>query len=127
MAWQHFLQATESSDDIANYTSAIIGIVTITDTYIQTGHDQEAKDWTDRFDSMLLRYRQHPQADDNFIDKQWARLNFYRACILERLNERVEAQKAYQVALTTKYAKTSDGQIEATSYLMEAGRAKGSA
>ena len=83
---------------------------------------REAKDWTDRFDSMLLRYRQHPQADDNFIDKQWARLNFYRACILERLNERVEAQKAYQVALTTKYAKTSDGQIEATSYLMEAGR-----
>ena len=122
LAWQHFLQATESSDDIANYTSAIIGIVTITDTYIQTGHDQEAKDWTDRFDSMLLRYRQHPQADDNFIDKQWARLNFYRACILERQNERVEAQKAYQVALTTKYAKTSDGQIEATSYLMEAGR-----
>ena len=121
MAYQHFMLLTET-DDIANITSSIIGIITITDTYIQTGNYPEAYEWTERLDNMLQRYRQHQQADDSFIDKQWARLNLYRACALEGLDRQSEARKAYQTALITHYGKTNDGKIEATNYLMAAKR-----
>ncbi len=121
-AWQYYLTATENSDDIVHYTTSIVGIINITDAYIQTQHFQEGFNWTERFDSMLTRYKQQPQADDVFIDKQWARLHFYRACALEGLNRKAEAEKAYTIALSTHYAKTGDGQIESTSYLIKAER-----
>ena len=123
-AYQCFMQVTDDDggDDITNYTSSIVGIITVADAYIQTGHYQEGADWVDRFDSMLLRYRQHPLADDAYIDKQWARLNLYRGCVLEGLGRRDEARKAYQSASDTRYAQTADGQIEAASYLTAAHR-----
>ena len=121
-AYQCYLQVIDADDEIADYTSSIVGIITITDAYIQTEHYQEAYEWVDRFDSVLLRYRQHPMADDAFIDKQSARLNFYRACVLVGLNRNDEAERAYQKAQATQYAKTGDGQIEATNYLMAAHR-----
>lgn len=113
LAYECYLQAIEADDNIADYTSSIAGIITITDAYIQTNNYEEANEWADRFDSMLKRYRQHPQADDAFYDKQWARLNFYRGCILEGLGRKDEALQAYRVANGTRYAKTADGQIEA--------------
>ncbi len=121
-AWQHFLQATENSNDISNFTSSIVSIITITDAYIQTGHYQEAYNWTERFDSMLSRYKQQSQADEVFIDKQWARLNLYKATALDEMNQKAEAEKAYQTAQSTHYAKTGDGQIESTTYLIKAQR-----
>ena len=121
-AYQCYLQVIDANDEIANYTSSIVGIITITDAYIQTGHFQDAFEWIDRFDSMLLRYRQHPMADDAFIDKQTARLNIYKACVLLGLNRNDEAERAYQMAQSTQYAKTGDGQIESTKYLMAAHR-----
>ena len=121
-AYQIFQKMTDSNADISNYTSSIVGIISITDCYIQTNRYQEAYEWTERFDSMLQRYRQHPQANDSFMDKEWARLNFYRGCALEGLDCGDEAEKAYQAAIKTKYAKTGDGQIEATNYLIAARR-----
>ena len=122
LAYECYLQAIEADDNIADYTSSIAGIITITDAYIQTNNFEEANEWADRFDSILKRYRQHPQADDAFYDKQWARLNFYRGCILEGLGRKDEALQAYRVANGTRYAKTADGQIEATNYLTAARR-----
>ena len=122
LAYECYLQAIEADDNIADYTSSIAGIITITDAYIHTNNYEEANEWADRFDSMLKRYRQHPQADDAFYDKQWARLNFYRGCILEGLGRKDEALQAYRVANGTRYAKTADGQIEATNYLTAARR-----
>ncbi len=120
LAWKHYLKATESSDDITDYSGSIVGIVSITDAYIKIGQFSEALEWTNRFDELLTRYRQNPQSDLDFIDKQWARLNFYKGCVFEGLNRKEEAMKAYKVAQGTQYAKTSDGQIEATNYLMTA-------
>ena len=122
MAWQYYLQVTEADPAIANYTSAIVGIVTIVDAYIQTAHYHEAYEWTAHFDNMLQQCRQHPKAREEYIDKQWARLCLYRACALEGLGQKAEAAKAYLAALQTRYAKTGDGKIEATNYLMIAER-----
>ena len=122
MARQYYLQVTEADPAIANYTSAIVGIVTIVDAYIQTAHYHEAYEWTAHFDSMLQQCRQHPDVREEYVDKQWARLCLYRACALEGLGKKAEAAKAYSAALQTKYANTADGKMEATNYLMTAER-----
>ena len=121
-AWQHYQQVTQENHDIDSYTSAIVGIVTIVDAYIQTAHYQEANDWTAHLDSMLQQCRQRPDMRESYIDKQWARLCLYRACALEGLGNKSEAAKVYREALLTQYAKTADGKIEATNYLMAAHR-----
>ena len=122
LAWQHYQQITEEDKSIVNYTSSIVGIVNIVDAYIQTSHYHEAIEWINRFDDMLQLCRLHPQAKEEFIDKQTARLNLYRSCALEGLGRKKEAERAYNTALGTQYAKTSDGKLEATSYLMAAQR-----
>ena len=122
LAWQHYQQITEEDKSIVNYTSSIVGIVNIVDAYIQTAHYHEAIEWINRFDDMLQLCRLHPQAKEEFIDKQTARLNLYRSCAWEGLGRKKEAERAYNTALGTQYAKTSDGKLEATSYLMAAQR-----
>ena len=122
LAWQNYQQITEEDKSIVNYTSSIVGIVNIVDAYIQTAHYHEAIEWINRFDDMLQLCRLHPQAKEEFIDKQTARLNLYRSCALEGLGRKKEAERAYNTALGTQYAKTSDGKLEATSYLMAAQR-----
>jgi signal transduction histidine kinase len=59
---------------------------------------------------------------ESYIDKQWARVCLYRASALEGLGKKREAAQSYQAALQTQYAKTGDGKIEASNYLMEAQR-----
>ena len=121
-AWQAYQQITKASHDIDSYTSSIVGLVTIVDAYIQTGHYQEALDWTVHLDNMLQECRQLPGVRESYIDKQWARVCLYRASALEGLGKKREAAQSYQAALQTQYAKTGDGKIEASNYLMEAQR-----
>ncbi len=121
-AWQHYVADTQNSNDISNYITTIIGIITITDAYIQTEYYQKAYNWAEHFDDMLALYRKHPKANDVFVDKQWARLNLYKATALNGLNRKAEAEQAYQTAQNTEYAKTGDGKIESATYLMKAER-----
>ena len=43
LAYECYLQAIEADDNIADYTSSIAGIITITDAYIQTNNYEEAQ------------------------------------------------------------------------------------
>ena len=113
---------TQTNHHIDSYTSSIVGLVTIVDAYIQTGHYSEALEWIDHLDSMLQECRQLPGVRESYVDKQWARICLYRASALEGLGKKAEAAKAYQAALKTQYAKTGDGKVEASSYLMTAHR-----
>ena len=121
-AYDSYLRLTDNEADIADFTSSIIGMLNIVYAYTQTGHYQEADEWTNRFETMLQRYKEHPQAKDGFYDKQWARLHFFRAWILAGMGNDAEAEKAYQVAMTTRYAQSGEGKIDATNYLMAAHR-----
>lgn len=123
-AYDHYLKVTKANDNIADYTSSIIGILNIVYAYIQAGLYHEADNWTNNFEMMLKRYKEHPQANEVFLDKQWARVHFFRAWILAGLGHQEDAEMAYQTALTTNYAKTGEGQIDATNYLMAAQRWK---
>ena len=117
-----YQQITQANHHIDSYTSSIVGLVTIVDAYIQTGHYSEALEWIDHLDSMLQECRQIPGVRESYVDKQWARICLYRASALEGLGKKAEAAKAYQAALKTQYAKTGDGKVEASSYLMTAHR-----
>ena len=117
-----YQQITQANHHIDSYTSSIVGLVTIVDAYIQTGHYSEALEWIDHLDSMLQECRQLPGVRELYVDKQWARICLYRASALEGLGKKAEAAKAYNLALQTQYAKTGDGKVESSSYLMAAHR-----
>ncbi len=121
-AEERFIHIINEDNNVKNYTSAIIGVITITENYLQKKFFEEANTWTRHFENLLERYKQLPNAKPEFIDKQWARLNLYRACALEGLGYRAEASKAYKEALSTHYAKTGDGILESTTYLVSAKR-----
>ena len=121
-AYQRYLQILENDDTISNYASILIGIITTTDNLLFSDDYAEAYKWTDRFAELLERYKSHPEADPSFVDKQWARLNMYRASALEGLGQSQEAAQAYQEAMKTAYAKTGDGKMEAISYLTASSR-----
>ena len=121
-AWRAYQQITQANHDIDSYTSSIVGLVTIVDAYIQTEHYQEALDWTAHLDNMLQQCRQLSGVREAYLDKQWARLCLYRASALEGMGKKREAAQSYQAALQTQYAKTGDGKVEASNYLMAAHR-----
>ena len=119
-AWLQYQQTTNALHSIDSYTSAIVGVVTIVDAYLQTAHYEKAYEWTTRMDSLFQICRQLPDARKDYIDKQWARICLYKASALEGMGNRAEAFQAYKAAMETQYAKTGDGKIEATNYLMTA-------
>ena len=120
--WLHYQQVMEAYHDQESYTGSIVGLVTIVDAYIQTAHYQEASEWADRLESMLQLRSHYPDVKEDYIDKQWARLYLYRACALEGLGNKAEAEKAYKKALATQYVQTAEGKMEANNYLMTAHR-----
>lgn len=121
-AYASYLRLTDNDANIANFTSSIIGMLNIVYAYTQTAHYQEADKWTNHFEVMLQRYKEHPQANDGFYDKQWARLHFFRAWILAGMGHEKEAEWDYKTAMETHYAKMGEGKIDATNYLMAAHR-----
>lgn len=104
------------------YKSAIVGQINTINIYLSEHQYDKAYLWTERFDSILTLYEQQPYAERDYVDKQRARLNFYRATVFQAMGDQKEAAKAYQEALQTKYAHTGDGHIEGSEYLMTAKR-----
>lgn len=107
---------------IANFTCAIIGIITTTEAYLETSYFQEAYDWTERFATLLEEYKQLPDPDSIFIDKQQARLCLFQASALEGLGNHAKAKAAYDLAMKTNYGQTVEGQFDGITYLMSAHR-----
>lgn len=106
----------------SNFTTAIAGIIKITEAYLQMDRFYEAFDWTQKFKKLLDYYNQLDNPEPDFVDKQQARLNIYQASALEGLGRHAEAEKAYQEAKKSDYVQTNEGKVEAIGYLMVAGR-----
>ena len=120
-AYTLFCDILEKHPTRANFTTAIIGVITITENYLQMNRFQEAYDWTVSFKELLDYYRQNPHPDPAFIDKQQARLNMYQASALEGLGKHAEAERVFSEAMKSEYAQTNQGKLEANNYLMAAG------
>ena len=121
-AYKLFYDVVEEDPIRSNFTTAIAGVITITENYLQLNRFQEAYEWTEKFKKLLEYYKQRNNPDPDFVDKQQARLNIYHASALEGLGQHEEAEKVYNEALKSKYVQTGEGKLEAINYLMTAGR-----
>ena len=121
-AYNLFYEVVEKEPFRSNFRTAIAGIIKITEAYIQANRFREAYEWTEKFKTFLDYYKQTSDPEPDFVDKQQARLNIYRASALEGLGQHAEAQKAYKEAQKSNYAQTGEGKLEAISYLMLAER-----
>lgn len=123
-AYQKYKELIDENPSTSNFTSATVGVITIADNYLLQNCYEEAYHWTDRLEELLQQYRQLPNPDSVYLDKQKARLYLYRATALEGMGQKKEASQAYDEALKTQYAQTGDGKSEAISYLTKAQRWK---
>lgn len=121
-AYLRYSQMTIKDPTASQYTSAIVGVITITDNYLLQKRFTEAFYWVSHLEELLNQYQMLPDAEQTFFDKQKTRLNLYRATALEGLGQHAEAAKAYDKARLTDYARTNEGKLEATTYLMAAKR-----
>ena len=121
-AYALFYNITEETPTRSNFTTAIAGVITITENYLQLNRFEDAHKWTMKFQELLDYYRQLPNPDPAFIDKQQARLNIYEATTLEGLGNHAEAEQHYSAAIMSHYAQTNEGKLEAINYLMAAER-----
>ena len=121
-AYNLFYEVVEKEPFRSNFRTAIAGIIKITEAYIQANRFREAYEWTEKFKTFLDYYKQTSDPEPDFVDKQQARLNIYRASALEGLGKHAEARKAYDEAMKSNYAQTGEGKLEAISYLMLAER-----
>ncbi len=121
-AYALFYNITEETPTRSNFTTAIAGVITITENYLQLNRFEDAHKWTMKFQELLDYYRQLPNPDPAFIDKQQARLNIYEATTLEGLGNHAEAEQHYSAAIMSHYAQTNEGKLETINYLMAAER-----
>lgn len=117
-----YQRLTAAPADISVFTASVVGLVAINEAHLQTREYEDAYAWTRRLEEMLALYRSQPHTDAAFLDKEWARLHYYRACALEGLEKPTEAYRDYLAAEATAYAKTGDGKMEASKYLILARR-----
>lgn len=117
-----FRKVVETEPTKANFTTAIVGVITITENYLQLNEFQKAFDWTLKFMELLDYYKELPNPDPSFIDKQQARLDIYHASALEGLGHHAEAEQVFNNAMKSNYIQTNEGKLEAINYLMSAKR-----
>ncbi len=121
-AYKRFYDVVEEDPVRSNFTTAIAGIIKITEAYLQMDRFHDAYDWTQKLKKLLDYYNQLSNPEPDFVDKQQARLNIYQASALEGMGQHAEAEKVYQKAEKSNYVQTNEGKVEAINYLMVAGR-----
>ena len=117
-----FRKVVDAAPTKANFTTAIVAVITITDNYLQLKRYQEAYSWTEKYRELLDTYKQLPNPDPGFIDKQRGRLDIYYASVLQGSGNQAEAEKVFRDALQSHYIHTNEGKLEAINYLMSAHR-----
>ena len=121
-AYQTHMKNIEENRSDEAYKNAIAGVVNIAFNCNETQSYREALMWIDRYGELIRQYEQRNGADPNYVDRQWARYDIYRAIALDGLGKKDEAAKVYEHYLTTQYSKTPDGRIAVNAYLSAAGR-----
>ena len=121
-AYQTHMKNIEDNRSDRAYKNAIAGVVNIAFNYNETHEYREALLWIDRYADLIRQYEQRNDADPNYVDRQWARYDIYRAIALDGQGKKDEAAKVYEHYLTTQYSQTPEGRIAVVDYLAAAGR-----
>ncbi|MBQ8989118.1 MAG: serine/threonine-protein phosphatase [Prevotella sp.] len=121
-AYQKHLDNIDKTHLDGAYKDAIAGLINIAYACNTIGNYKEAINWTDKFGKLIGEYEQRLDANSDYIDKQVARFDIYKAIALEKLDEKEEAAKVYEAFKETEFSKTPEGRINANDYLTAAGR-----
>ena len=122
LAYQKHLDNIEKNHSSVAYKNAIAGLINMAYYCNATGNYQDAINWIDHFGELIGEYEQLPDVDQNYIDKQVARFDIYRARALEGLGKKEDAAKVFDAFRETDFSKTPEGRINANDYLIIANR-----
>lgn len=121
-AYQRHLENIEKNRSDISYKNAIAGLINIAYCCIYTKNYKDAVKWINHFGELLSEYEQRLDASAEYIDKQLARFDIYKAIALQGLGEGEEAAEVYKAFLTTNFSHTPEGHINANDYLIAANR-----
>ena len=119
-AYNKHIEHIKNSPSQESYKSAIAGIVNIAYNYLNIQKYEEALSWCDRYKELLEKYAYLPYAEHDYLDKQRARQNIYRATALANLDQPLESYIAYKEFLDSKFSKSIEGIYDEGDYLIEA-------
>jgi len=121
-AYQKHIDDVDSKHTDEAYKNAIAGVVNIAYNYNEIHDYPSALKWTERYGKLITQYEQRSGISPDYVDKQWARYDIYRAIALQGSGKADEAKLAYADFLKTAYSQTPEGRIMAVDYLMAAKR-----
>jgi len=121
-AYNKHLENIEKNHTDEAYKDAIAGLINIAYACNYTKNYKAALNWISHFGELIGEYEQRPSTDGDYIDKQVARFDIYKAIALEGLDMKDEAAQVYERYLETNYSKTPEGRINANDYLVAANR-----
>ena len=121
-AYNKHLENIEKNHTDEAYKDAIAGLINIAYACNYTKNYKAALNWISHFGELIGEYEQRPSTDGDYIDKQVARFDIYKAIALEGLDMKDEAAQVYERDLETNYSKTPEGRINANDYLVAANR-----
>ena len=117
------LQEWMDADTTGKYMPRIIiRLDNITTSYITTADYEKAKMWLDREDSALAVYISKPDTVGRQVDLLGGTISLDQAEVCQQLGRVAEAARYYEKYLKTFISKRTVGRINATDYLMLAGR-----
>ena len=112
--------AKKQTDDV--YKDAIVGVVNVCYNFLEIHDYKSALDWTERYDSLVTQFEATGKTRADYIDKQRARCQAYRATALEGLGRSAEAAAAYADFKNSSLGQTPEGKFIASDYLGVAGK-----
>ena len=121
-AYKIHLDNIERNHTDEAYKNAFAGLINIAYACNYTKNYNAALNWIAHFGELLGEYEQRPSTDGDYVDKQVARFDIYKAIALEGLGQKAEAAKVYDNYLNTNYSQTPEGRINANDYLIAANR-----
>ena len=121
-AFNKHLENIEKNHTDEAYKNAFAGLINIAYACNYTKNYNAALNWVSKFGELLGEYEQRPSTDGDYIDKQVARFDIYKAIALVGLDRKDEAAKVYEQYLETDYSNTPEGRINANDYLVAANR-----
>lgn len=119
-AYKKHIEHLKNNPSQEEYKAAIAGIVNIAYNYLTIHQYKEALHWCDRYKELLEQYESLPNAGQDYLDKQHARQNIYRANALANLDQPLEAYIAYAEFKKTKFSQSVEGIYDEGDYLIEA-------
>ncbi len=119
-AYSKHLERINASPTATTYKGAIAGIVNMAYSCNATHQYHEALYWCDRYEEQVNQYAKLFPADEDYIDKQLARCNIYRATALVSLGQTQDSYLAYLSFRNSKFSKSPEGIYDDGEYLIEA-------